>query len=50
MRTEYTFIGLVSIEDPPRSESAMAVKEASDCWYKDGYVTGDHKAYGSVYS
>ena len=39
----YTFIGLVSIEDPPRSESAMAVKEASDAGIKTVMITGDHK-------
>lgn len=39
----YTFIGLVSIEDPPRSESAMAVKEAADAGIKTVMITGDHK-------
>lgn len=39
----YTFTGLVSMMDPPREESAGAVKEAVKAGIKPIMITGDHK-------
>ena len=39
----YTFIGLVSIEDPPRSESAMGDKETAEAGIKKVMITGGQK-------
>ena len=39
---DYTFIGLVSIIDPPREESADAVNDAINAGIKPIMITGDH--------
>ncbi len=41
--TGYTFLGLISMMDPPRVESAQAVKEAIEAGIKPVMITGDHK-------
>lgn len=41
--TDYTFIGLVAMIDPPRVESAQAVKEAIGAGIRPIMITGDHK-------
>lgn len=37
------FVGLISMMDPPREESAMAVKECIEAGIKPIMITGDHK-------
>ena len=39
----YIFLGLIAMMDPPRLESAQAVKEAIEAGIKPVMITGDHK-------
>lgn len=39
----YTFIGLISMIDPPREESGIAVNDAKRAGIKTIMITGDHK-------
>ncbi|MEG2038718.1 MAG: HAD-IC family P-type ATPase, partial [Oscillospiraceae bacterium] len=43
----FTFIGLISMVDPPREESAQAVADAKRCGIKTIMITGDHKITAS---
>lgn len=40
---DYTFIGLISMMDPPREESKEAVADAKRAGIKPVMITGDHK-------
>lgn len=40
---DMTFLGLISMMDPPREESAQAVKECIAAGIKPVMITGDHK-------
>lgn len=40
---DYTFIGLISMMDPPREESKKAVSDAKRAGIKPVMITGDHK-------
>lgn len=44
----YTFIGLISMIDPPREESVQAVKDAKRAGIKTIMITGDHKVTASA--
>ena len=44
----YTFIGLISMIDPPREESAKAVKDCISAGIKPIMITGDHKITASA--
>lgn len=41
--TDYVFLGLISMMDPPREESRMAVQECIKAGIKPVMITGDHK-------
>ncbi|MGL5511799.1 MAG: cation-translocating P-type ATPase, partial [Sporomusa sp.] len=44
----YIFAGLISLVDPPREESADAVKKARNAGIKTIMITGDHKVTASA--
>lgn len=44
----YTFLGLISMIDPPREESAAAVKDCIAAGIKPIMITGDHKITASA--
>ena len=41
--SDYTFVGLVSMVDPPRPESIAAVEDAKQAGIRTVMITGDHK-------
>lgn len=45
---DYTFLGLISMIDPPREESAEAVKQCITAGIKPIMITGDHKITASA--
>ena len=45
---EYIFLGLISMMDPPREESMMAVAECKRAGIKPIMITGDHKSTASA--
>ena len=45
---DYTFVGLVSMIDPPRPESIQAVADASTGGIRTIMITGDHKITASA--
>lgn len=46
--SEYTFLGLISMIDPPRVESGEAVKDCITAGIKPIMITGDHKITASA--
>lgn len=46
--TGYTFLGLISMMDPPRKESADAVSDCIKAGIKPIMITGDHKITASA--
>ena len=40
---DFVFLGLISMMDPPRTESKEAVKNAKEAGIKSIMITGDHK-------
>lgn len=46
--TDYTFLGLISMIDPPREESKAAVADARLAGIKPIMITGDHKVTASA--
>ena len=46
--TDYTFLGLISMIDPPREESKVAVADARLAGIKPIMITGDHKVTASA--
>src|SRR5699024_2411514 len=45
---DFIFIGLVSMMDPPREESAQAVRDAKSAGIRPVMITGDHKITASA--
>ncbi|KNF10068.1 calcium-transporting ATPase 1 [Gottschalkia purinilytica] len=45
---EYTFLGLISMIDPPREESTKAVEDCINAGIKPIMITGDHKITASA--
>lgn len=46
--TEYTFLGLIAMMDPPREESKEAVKQCIQAGIRPIMITGDHKVTASA--